>query len=264
MDAAIRNQGASIKALEIQIRQMRCIEGIRKVASQFNKIWYKLRKIARGEMEDQEGDQRKDEQALLDYCLGKLAPTKLIIELADKTVKHSKGIAENVLVRIDKFVFPVDFIVLDMPEDTKILLILRRPFLSTVYAKVYVFKRKFALRIRNDKIVSEDPEYGDFIELNNLNEPLELRRNHEMVDLDPTIEEGEVIDEPMKDVVKTRHNSEIIEGIEEYPVVENINAYRDKDMGDVIVAKKFCRNACVEAKRFGVPITIYNGNDSVT
>ncbi|GKC06187.1 hypothetical protein Tco_0997797 [Tanacetum coccineum] len=49
--------------------------------------------------------------------LGKLAPTKLIIELADKTVKRPKGIAENVLVGIDKFVFPVDFIVLDMPED---------------------------------------------------------------------------------------------------------------------------------------------------
>ncbi|GKB78837.1 reverse transcriptase domain-containing protein, partial [Tanacetum coccineum] len=49
--------------------------------------------------------------------LGKLAPTKLIIELTDKTVKRPKGIAENVLVGIDKFVFPVDFIVLDMPED---------------------------------------------------------------------------------------------------------------------------------------------------
>ncbi|GJV53380.1 zinc finger, CCHC-type containing protein [Tanacetum coccineum] len=48
--------------------------------------------------------------------LGELAPTKLIVELADRTVKCPKGIAKNVLVRIDKFVFPVDFVVLDMPR----------------------------------------------------------------------------------------------------------------------------------------------------
>nr|GEW53702.1 DNA/RNA polymerases superfamily protein [Tanacetum cinerariifolium] len=177
--------------------------------------------------------------------LGKLAPTKLIIELADKTVKHPKGIAETVLVRIDKFVFPIDFIVLDMPEDTKIPLILERPFLSTTHAKVDVFKRKFALRVGNNKIVfksdsltsniimkvyalglrerieldlearlmgealilnrSEDPKFGDFIELNNLNELLELR-NHEIEDLGPTIKEGEVIDEPKAYIVETRND----------------------------------------------------------
>ncbi|GJV75332.1 putative reverse transcriptase domain-containing protein [Tanacetum coccineum] len=85
--------------------------------------------------------------------LGKLAPTKLIIELADKIVKRPEGIAENVLVGIGKFVFPIDFIVLDMLEDIKIPLILGRPFLSTAHAKIDVFKRKFALRIGNDKIV---------------------------------------------------------------------------------------------------------------
>ncbi|GJZ28993.1 DNA/RNA polymerases superfamily protein [Tanacetum coccineum] len=56
--------------------------------------------------------------------VGALAPTKLIVELADRTVKRPKGIVENMLVGIDKFVFPVDFIVLDMPEDTKVPLIL--------------------------------------------------------------------------------------------------------------------------------------------
>ncbi|GJW59307.1 DNA/RNA polymerases superfamily protein [Tanacetum coccineum] len=160
-------------------------------------------------------------------CLGKLAPTRLIIKLADKTVKRSKGIAENVLVGIDKFAFPVEFIVLDMTEDIKIPLILGRSFLSIAHAKIDVFKRKFALRIGDDKIVSksdcptsniikkvyglglkermeldlearligealilnrsQDPDYGDFFKLNYLNEQLELK-NHEMDDLDPEIE----------------------------------------------------------------------------
>ncbi|GKB65079.1 hypothetical protein Tco_0921265 [Tanacetum coccineum] len=207
--------------------------------------------------------------------VGKLASTKLIIELADRTVKRLKGLAENVLVGIDKFVFPIDFIVLDMPEDSKTLLILRRPFLSTVYAKIDVFKRKIALRVGNDKIVfksdnptshmimkvhmlglrermeldlearligealilnrSEDPEFRDFIELNNLNEPLELRNDQ------------------IEDLVVT-----------DFSVEENIDAYWDKEMGDVIFEKPFCRSAYVEARRFDGFITVSNGKDSVT
>ncbi|GKF15984.1 hypothetical protein Tco_0057446 [Tanacetum coccineum] len=144
-----------------------------------------------------------------------------------------------------------------MPEDIKVPLILGRPFLSTAHAKIDVFERKIALRIGNDKIVfksdnptsniikkvyvlglrermeldlearlmgealildrSQDLEFGDFLVLNDLNEPLELRRNQEVNDLGPTIEEGEVIDKPMVDIVKTRHDDEIIEGNDEYP-----------------------------------------------
>ncbi|GJZ53107.1 mitochondrial proton/calcium exchanger protein-like protein isoform X1 [Tanacetum coccineum] len=76
----------------------------------------------------------------LNLGLGELAHTKLTVELADRTVKYPKGIAENVLVGIGKFVFPVDFVILDMPEDIKVPLILERPFLSTTRAKIDVFK----------------------------------------------------------------------------------------------------------------------------
>ncbi|GJT97339.1 ribonuclease H-like domain, reverse transcriptase, RNA-dependent DNA polymerase [Tanacetum coccineum] len=163
--------------------------------------------------------------------LGELAPTKLIVELDDRTVKRPKVIAKNVLVWIDKFVFPVDFNVLDMPQDIKTPLILGRPFLSTAYAKINVFKRKITLRVENDKVVfkkdrlmgealilnrSLDPLYGDYIELNDLNEPLELRRN-QVDDLEPTIEEGVVVDEPMMDIVKTKCDNVIINGLDEYP-----------------------------------------------
>ncbi|GJS65644.1 hypothetical protein Tco_0680208 [Tanacetum coccineum] len=83
----------------------------------------------------------------LNLGLGGLAHTKLTVELADRTVKYPKGIAENLLVGIGKFVFPVDFIILDMPEDIKVPLILKRPFLSTACAKIDVFKRKITLRV---------------------------------------------------------------------------------------------------------------------
>ncbi|GJZ15510.1 hypothetical protein Tco_0551187 [Tanacetum coccineum] len=56
----------------------------------------------------------------LNLGLGELAHTRLTVELADKTIKCPKRIAENVLVGIGKFTFPVDFIILDMPEDIKV------------------------------------------------------------------------------------------------------------------------------------------------
>ncbi|GKB14437.1 hypothetical protein Tco_0848360 [Tanacetum coccineum] len=89
----------------------------------------------------------------LNLGLGELAHTKLTVELADRTVKHLKGIAKNILVRIGMFVFPLDFIILDMPEDVNVPLILGRPFLSTAHAKVDVFKRKITLRVGDKKII---------------------------------------------------------------------------------------------------------------
>ncbi|GJR87714.1 homeodomain-like protein [Tanacetum coccineum] len=51
--------------------------------------------------------------------LGGLIPSNLTVKLVDRTVRRPKGIVENVLVGIDKFTFPVDFIILDIPEDFK-------------------------------------------------------------------------------------------------------------------------------------------------
>ncbi|GJT41150.1 reverse transcriptase domain-containing protein [Tanacetum coccineum] len=138
------------------------------------------------------------------------------------------------LVGIGKFVFLVNFIIQDMPEDIKVPLILGRPFLSTVRAKIDVNKRKITLRIREERIIfksvkpasslikrvcmlslrermeldleamligetlvinrSLNPLNGDYIELNDLNEPFKLRRN-QGDDLIPTIMEGGVIEE---------------------------------------------------------------------
>ncbi|GJW50981.1 mitochondrial proton/calcium exchanger protein-like protein isoform X1 [Tanacetum coccineum] len=195
----------------------------------------------------------------------------------NRTVKYSKGIVENVLVGIGKFTYPVDFIILDMPEDIRVPLILRRPFLSTARAKIDVYKRKFTLRVREEILfskVSFDHFLEDYIELNDLNEPFELRRNQGN-DLIPTIEEGEVIEE-----FRTRHE-DLDTGINDYPgycdddkkihidcahnlkfcSLENMDAYRDEGMGDVIFGEPFLREADIKAKRFEGMITLYKGDD---
>ncbi|XP_022007513.1 uncharacterized protein LOC110906726 [Helianthus annuus] len=71
--------------------------------------------------------------------LGVLKPTRMTLSLADKTVKYPRGIIENLLVKVDKFVFPADFVVLDMEADEKVPLILGRPFLNTAKALIDVF-----------------------------------------------------------------------------------------------------------------------------
>ena len=59
---------------------------------------------------------------------------------------------EDVLVKVDKFIFPADFIVPDMEEDKEILVILGRPFLATSGALIDVQKRELKLRALEDEI----------------------------------------------------------------------------------------------------------------
>ena len=65
-------------------------------------------------------------------------PTNVSLQLADRSITYPKGILEDVLVKDDKFIFPVDFIVLDMEEDREVPLILGRPFLATGRALIDV------------------------------------------------------------------------------------------------------------------------------
>ncbi|GJR28878.1 retrovirus-related pol polyprotein from transposon TNT 1-94 [Tanacetum coccineum] len=79
-------------------------------------------------------------------------PINMIIEMADRSMQSPKGIVENVLVKINKFIFPVDFIILDIIEDNKIPRILGRPMLATAHARIYVFGRKISLEVGTEQI----------------------------------------------------------------------------------------------------------------
>ncbi|GJW13865.1 putative reverse transcriptase domain-containing protein [Tanacetum coccineum] len=148
------------------------------------------------------------------------------------TVKHPNGIAENVLVGIGKFVFTIDFIIIDMLEDVNVPLILRIPFLSTAHTKVDVFKRKITLRVGDEKNTFKSVKH--------------LRRN-QVDNLEPIIKEGEVVDKPMFDEVKTWNDGNMM-----------------LTVGEVIVGEPFCKASYVVARRLDGMITIFNGSDSVT
>ncbi|GJZ47651.1 hypothetical protein Tco_0601483 [Tanacetum coccineum] len=172
----------------------------------------------------------------LNLGLDELGHTKLTVELADRTVKYPKGIAEN----------------LDLE--------------ARLMGETLVLNR------------SLNPILGDYIELNDLNVPIELRGD-QANDLMPTIDEDEVIKE-----FRARNDARMINEIFRYPsdhdhdkkihmdyaynlkfscmiVLEDIDDYRDEEMGDVIFGEPFLNEVGINARRFDGIITIYNGDE---
>nr|GEW00731.1 hypothetical protein [Tanacetum cinerariifolium] len=72
------------------------------------------------------------------------------IQLDDQSIKYPIGVCANFLIKVNKFIFLVDFIVLEIDEDELVLIILGRPFLATTRAVIDVYEGKLSLRVRNE------------------------------------------------------------------------------------------------------------------
>ena len=79
--------------------------------------------------------------------LGELIPTTITLQMADRSMVKPEGVLEDVLVTVGKFVFPVDFIVLEMETDSQVPLLLGRPFLATGAALIDMQKGVLTLRV---------------------------------------------------------------------------------------------------------------------
>ncbi|GJX25289.1 reverse transcriptase domain-containing protein [Tanacetum coccineum] len=75
-----------------------------------------------------------------------LTETKMVLELADRTISKPTGVVENIFVKVRKFYFPADFVVLDFIADPRVPLILGRPFLRTAHALIDVYEGEIILR----------------------------------------------------------------------------------------------------------------------
>ena len=112
--------------------------------------------------------------------LGQLTPTTITLQMADRTMAKLEGVIEDVLVKVGKFVFPVDFIILDMEEDSQVPLLLGRPFLATGATLIDMQKGVLTLRVGEEAadfnflqslksldIDREDYKFVDDVYLNN-------------------------------------------------------------------------------------------------
>lgn len=78
--------------------------------------------------------------------------TRMILQFGDHSVKKPYGIVDDVLVKIDKFVFTVDFVILEIPEDEEIPLILGRPFLETERCLIDIEEGTMNLKVYDEEI----------------------------------------------------------------------------------------------------------------
>ena len=72
--------------------------------------------------------------------------------MVDRTLTQHKGILEDVLIKVGKFIFPVDFVVIDIEEDKQVLLLLGRPFLATGATLIDVKKEELTLRVGDQAV----------------------------------------------------------------------------------------------------------------
>ncbi|KAL5564932.1 hypothetical protein UlMin_028096 [Ulmus minor] len=84
--------------------------------------------------------------------LGATRPTTVSLQLADRSIAHPEGKIEDVLVKVDKFIFPVDFIVLDYEADLEVPIILGRPFLVTGRTLIDVQNGELTMRVQDEHV----------------------------------------------------------------------------------------------------------------
>lgn len=99
--------------------------------------------------------------------LGEARLTTVSLQLADRSIKHPIGVVENILVKVDKFIFLADFIVLNMEEDRDNPLILGQPFLAMRITLIDVQQGKLILRVQDEQVtfnVFEAMKYPSMID----------------------------------------------------------------------------------------------------
>ncbi|GJU49573.1 reverse transcriptase domain-containing protein [Tanacetum coccineum] len=81
-----------------------------------------------------------------------LTPTRMTLKLADRSITHPKGLAEDIFVKVRNFYFPIDFVVVDFEADPRVPIILGRSFLRTSRALIDVYEGELVLRDGNEQI----------------------------------------------------------------------------------------------------------------
>ncbi|GJZ01120.1 hypothetical protein Tco_0519081 [Tanacetum coccineum] len=258
-DAALRNQGASIKTLEIKIEQMSKVLLERGFGSLPNSTETNPRDQVKSISTTIEVDSYSIRRAsvsvmplstYLNLGLGELAHTRLTVELEDKTVKYPKRIDENVLV---------DYIELnDLNEPFE----LRRNQGDDLMPTIEEGEVIEEFRTRDEDLdtgIRFEFTYVNFFLLLYVN--VMSKKFHNSIMKDKMVYKGD-------NVVGALMNVPIFVGtfsvVTDFAILENMDAYRDERMGDVIIGKPFLREVEIKARRFDGMITIYNGNDEVT
>ncbi|GJX77506.1 hypothetical protein Tco_0324317 [Tanacetum coccineum] len=278
IDVAIRNQKALIKALEIQIGRLYddCCDEKKGSCGLKDLDAYSIRTTHRN---DSLPKKEKDPGSFTLPCyINNVCFAKSLDDLGasvNMAVKHPKGIAENVLVGIGKFVFPVDFIILDMPEDVNDGKIVDEPMMEVVKTRCYFISGldDYPKDCDIDRRIHIDCAYN--LRLSCMIGFEYVHANFLLI-LPINVMSKKFYNSIMKDKIEFKGrndlgnfvNVHIFVGnfyvITDFTVVEDMDPYLDEGIGDVIVGEPFFKASCVEGIMFDGIITISDGDDGVT
>ncbi|KAL4383815.1 hypothetical protein GQ457_15G016790 [Hibiscus cannabinus] len=117
--------------------------------------------------------------------IGEAKPTTLMLQLAERSYVQPEGKIEDILIRVDKFIFPADFLVLDCEADENAPIIRGRPFLATGRVMIDFEKGELALRVDEQqvkiKVFTVPGQHGMAEESKNLNEIVKTRCHTKVV-----------------------------------------------------------------------------------
>src|SRR4051812_41789003 len=125
--------------------------------------------------------------------IGEVKPTTISLQLADRSIVYPRGIIEDMLIKVEHFIFPVDFVVLDMEEDRNIPLILGRPFLRTARTIIDVVEGKLIMRLGEEQI--------EFQFVNSMKFPLEVDCCYRIDEIEKDMDDSvsnHIDDDPLK------------------------------------------------------------------
>nr|GFA98904.1 reverse transcriptase domain-containing protein [Tanacetum cinerariifolium] len=103
-------------------------------------------------VQDEVQEDKPTDEPVVKLRLPTLNDTKMVLELADRTISKPTGVAENAFIKVSKFYFPADFVILDFVADPRVPLILGRPFLSIAHALIDVYEGEITLRHDNQSL----------------------------------------------------------------------------------------------------------------
>ncbi|XP_015940037.1 uncharacterized protein LOC107465572 [Arachis duranensis] len=144
-------------------------------------------------------------------------PTRMALQLADRTFKFPYGVVEALLVKVGEFIFSANFVVLDMEEEANTSIILGRPFLATARAIIDVQKGEVVLRFHEEKMVFNvfkamsyhKESIGECMMVDTIEKivqgVLEEEQCEEIVELEKQASGGEIPQETMEDSIVLNH-----------------------------------------------------------
>ncbi|BAT89193.1 hypothetical protein VIGAN_06007800 [Vigna angularis var. angularis] len=79
--------------------------------------------------------------------------TRMTLQLADRSIKYPYGVVEDVLIKVDKLIFPADFVIMEMEEDKEVPLILGRPFMKTAKVVINMDDGTLKLKDKDEEVI---------------------------------------------------------------------------------------------------------------